>query len=93
MRPERKWTARIVLEYTHGSKAEATVGAPENARTLRDTGEHAIALAADMLTRAGSAKTVARVQMDKHLATGTVRDERQYAFLWRDGPDVHIDRN
>lgn len=96
-RPDRKWTARIVVDYSDGLRArqgelELT---DSRDRTMRGTGEHAIEMAAKLLSEHDDPNASARVWLDKHLVTGTTRDERQYAYLWREGELgelVYVDR-
>lgn len=49
------------------------------------SGDAAIEEASSVLAAHDDPTASARVWMDKHLVTGTTRDERQYAYLYREG--------
>lgn len=85
----RTWTARIVF----GTPARAAVHAAhsDHARTMRDTGEFAIAQARGYLAT-GSPFAEARVYLDKTTKARGTEEDRQYAYLWFEDGKVHVDR-
>lgn len=92
MATTRKWTARIMFGPPHRTTHTARATELPLARTMRDTGDAAVREAMEYLRTSGGKLTEARVYLYKYTKRSGVVQDRQYAYVWTDGPDIHVQK-